>query len=59
MLRILHGTHIDFIRWWKTAVVLTLAFIVIGLGSLAVKGGFDYSIDFTGGTLTMSPSTKR
>ena len=51
MLRILHGTNYDFIRWWKTAVVLTIAFIVIGLGSLALTGGFDYSIDFTGGTL--------
>jgi preprotein translocase subunit SecF len=51
MLRILHGTKYDFIRWWKTAVVLTVAFIVVGLGSLALKGGFDYSIEFTGGTL--------
>ena len=51
MLRILHDTKYDFIRWWKTAVVLTVAFIAIGLTSLAIKGGFDYSIEFTGGTL--------
>ena len=24
---------------------------MIGLGSLAIKGGFDYSVEFTGGTL--------
>ena len=51
MLRILHDTKIDFIRWWRTAVALTVAFIAIGLGSLAIKGGFDYSVEFTGGTL--------
>ena len=51
MLRILHDTKIDFIRWWRTAAVLTIGFIVIGLGSLALRGGFDYSVEFTGGTL--------
>ena len=50
MLRIFHDTHYDFIRWWKTAVILTAIFVVAGLGSLAVKG-INYSIDFTGGTL--------
>ncbi len=51
MLRILHDTKYDFIRWWRTAAGLTIAFIVIGLGSLAVRGGFDQSVEFTGGTL--------
>jgi len=51
MLRILHGTNIDFIRWWRWAAGITIAFIALGLGSLAIKGGFDYSIEFTGGTL--------
>jgi preprotein translocase subunit SecF len=50
MLRILHGTNIDFIRWWKWAVGITAAFIVIGIGSLAIKG-VNYSIEFTSGTL--------
>ena len=50
MLRIFHDTHYDFIRWWRVAVGLTVAFIVIGLGSLAIKG-VNYSIEFTGGTL--------
>ena len=50
MLRILHDTNYDFIRWWKVMAGLTLAFIVLGLGSLAVKPP-NYSIEFTGGTL--------
>jgi preprotein translocase subunit SecF len=51
MFRILHDTTYDFIRWWKTAAILTAVFIAIGLGSVAMKGGFEYSIEFTGGTL--------
>jgi preprotein translocase subunit SecF len=50
MLRILHDTNIDFIRWWRWAVGLTLVFILAGFASLAVKG-INYSIEFTGGTL--------
>ncbi len=50
MLRLLHGTHYDFIRWWRWAAGLTLAFIVLGLASLLVKS-VNYSIEFTGGTL--------
>ncbi len=50
MLRLLHNTHYDFIRWWRHAVVLTVLFILGGLGSLALKG-INYSIEFTGGTL--------
>ena len=50
MLRILHDTNYDFIRWWKVMAGITVAFIVLGLGSLAVKPP-NYSIEFTGGTL--------
>jgi preprotein translocase subunit SecF len=50
MLRILHGTNIDFIRWWKWAVGITAAFIILGIGSLAITG-VNYSIEFTSGTL--------
>jgi preprotein translocase subunit SecF len=50
MLRILHGTNYDFIKWWRIAAGLTIAFIVIGLGDLAFRG-INYSIEFTGGTL--------
>jgi preprotein translocase subunit SecF len=50
MLRILHDTNYDFIRWWKVIAAITVAFILLGLGSLAVKPP-NYSIEFTGGTL--------
>ena len=50
MLRILHGTKYDFIRLWKVTTGVTLAFIVPGLILIAARG-FNYSIEFTGGTL--------
>jgi preprotein translocase subunit SecF len=50
MLRILHGTKVDFIRLWRTAVVFSTILIVPALALIAVKG-FNYSIEFTGGTL--------
>ena len=51
MLRIFHNTNYDFLNWWRTAAVLTIAFIVAGLLSFAIKGAPNYSIEFTGGTL--------
>jgi len=50
MFRILHGTHYDFIKFWKLAVWLTVGFIAIGLVIMAIRGP-RYSIEFTGGTL--------
>jgi preprotein translocase subunit SecF len=50
MLRILHDTTYDFIRWWKVMAAITVAFIALGLGSLAIKPP-NWSIEFTGGTL--------
>jgi preprotein translocase subunit SecF len=57
MLRILHDTNYDFIRWWKTMAGITIAFIVLGLGSLAIKPP-NYSIEFTGGTLMQLEFTR-
>jgi preprotein translocase subunit SecF len=51
MLRILHGTKHDFIRSWRIAVGLTVAFIAAGLIFLGIHGGLNKSIEFTGGTL--------
>ncbi|HEX9311004.1 MAG TPA: protein translocase subunit SecF [Gemmatimonadaceae bacterium] len=50
MLRILHDTNYDFIRWWKVMAAITIAFILLGFASLAIKAP-NYSIEFTGGTL--------
>jgi preprotein translocase subunit SecF len=51
MLRILHDTKYDFIRWWRVAAGLTVAFIAAGLVALGLTRGFSYSVDFTGGTV--------
>ena len=50
MLRILHDTKIDFIGHWRTAVIVTVAFVVLGFGSSVFTGWFHASIEFTGGT---------
>lgn len=51
MLRILHDTKIDFIKHWRTAVIATIAFVVLGFASSLLNGWFSYSIEFTGGTM--------
>jgi preprotein translocase subunit SecF len=50
MLRIFHNPHYNFIRWWRWAAGLTIAFIAIGLATYAASPP-NYSIEFTGGTL--------
>lgn len=50
MLRILHGTSYDFIKWWRWAAGGTIAFILVGLAWFFVRPGINYSIEFTGGT---------
>jgi preprotein translocase subunit SecF len=50
MLRILHDTHIDFIRLWRWSVAWILLFLIPGVILVAVSG-YRYSIEFTGGTL--------
>ncbi len=50
MLRILHDTKYDFIKWWRVAVGSTVVFIAAGLIFLGVHG-LNKSIEFTGGTL--------
>jgi len=50
MLRILHNTHYDFIRHWRLALAFVGAFILPAVIWIAISG-FNYSIEFTGGTL--------
>ena len=57
MLRILHDTNYDFIRWWKWAFGITAAFLLLGLASLFVVPP-PYSIEFTGGTLLQVEFTR-
>jgi preprotein translocase subunit SecF len=51
MLRIFYKTSYDFIKWWRWAAGLTLAFMLAGGLSFLLTGGVNYSIEFTGGTL--------
>jgi preprotein translocase subunit SecF len=57
MLRILHDTKYDFIKYWKQSVIGTIAFIVLGLILLGVHAArfhgeaLNYSVEFTGGTV--------
>lgn len=43
-------THIDFIGKRRIALIISAILIVVGIGSLIIYGGPNYSIDFTGGT---------
>jgi preprotein translocase subunit SecF len=51
MLRIFHNTTFEFVKHWRLAAGLTVAFIAAGLVTFGVTGGVNYSIEFTGGTL--------
>ena len=50
MLRILHNTRIDFIRLWRPAAIFIAVLLIPAIILIAVRG-FNYSIEFTGGTL--------
>lgn len=49
MFRILHNTSWDFISQWKLAIVTVVLFVVPAI-VLVPLSGFNYSIEFTGGT---------
>lgn len=51
MIRIFHNTSFDFIKWWRHAAIGTVAFILLGVIAFVWRGGVNYSIEFTGGTL--------
>ncbi|MBI4378540.1 MAG: protein translocase subunit SecF [Nitrospinae bacterium] len=45
------GTNIDFIGKRNIAIAVSIILIVAGIISVAIKGGFNYGIDFSGGTM--------
>ena len=51
MIQLFHNPSYDFIGKRRWAYLTSIAFILISLTSIAVKGGLRYDIDFTGGTL--------
>ncbi len=42
--------HYDFLKYRVPSAVLSVAIVLIGIVAYVVKGGFRYSVDFTGGT---------
>jgi len=56
MLRILHDTKYDFIKYWKVAAIGTIAFIVLGMALMLYHKertghALNYSVEFTGGAV--------
>jgi len=51
MIELFKTPNYDFIGKRKWAYIVSIAITLIGLSSLAVKGGLRYDLDFTGGTL--------
>lgn len=51
MIQLFRDPRYDFIGKRRWAYALSIAFILVGLASLIVKGGLRYDIDFAGGTL--------
>jgi len=49
MLQLIKDTNIDFIGKRKVGFFLSLAFLVVGLGSIAMHGGLRLGVEFTGG----------
>lgn len=49
-MRIFKETHVDFVGARRVCIIISCLFILAGIVSFIVKGGFRYSIDFTGGT---------
>ncbi len=49
-MQIFTDTNVDFMKLRKSAVILSLALILLSLGALVARG-LNFGIDFTGGTL--------
>ncbi len=50
-MELFRDTHFDFLGKKWPFIIASLVLTVAGLGSLAIKGGPSYGIDFKGGTL--------
>ena len=51
MIELFKNPNYDFIGKRKWAYIVSIVLTLLGLTSLAVKGGLRYDLDFTGGTL--------
>ena len=46
-----HDTNYPFTRLMKPALYFSLALILLSIGTVVVRGGLNYGIDFVGGTI--------
>ena len=54
--RALRGENaIDFTRWWKRGMVLSIVLVVISIGALGVRG-LNLGVEFTGGVSVEGPA---
>ena len=51
MIELFRDSNFDFIGRRRWAYIISILFILAGLGSMVAKGGLRYGIDFSGGTL--------
>jgi preprotein translocase subunit SecF len=51
MIELFRDSNFDFIGRRRWAYVISILFILAGVGSMVAKGGLRYGIDFSGGTL--------
>jgi len=57
-MRFFKETNIQFIKYSKTAISVSVAFLLVSLVSVFLIRGLNYSIDFTGGTLVQVQFSK-
>tara|TARA_B100001013_G_scaffold302238_1_gene204035 strand:- start:29 stop:931 length:903 start_codon:yes stop_codon:yes gene_type:complete len=57
-MQLLNNTNIDFISKTKVTFFISLAIILLGIGSLIIKKGPNLSIDFVGGTVIQVATSK-
>jgi len=57
-MQLLNNTNIDFISKTKVTFFISLAIILLGIGSLIIKKGPNLSIDFVGGTVIQMATSK-
>lgn len=50
MLELFHGVQIDWLGKRKIFFAISIALMLLGMGSLVMKGNFRYGLDFKGGT---------
>jgi preprotein translocase subunit SecF len=50
-MRLFATAHYEFLQKRKTAYIVSAIMVAIGILSIVVRGGLNYGVDFTGGTL--------